>query len=192
MRYGCTGCTYKVVPKKGHQLNKKVTNFWKLVTFFSKLVTFFWVHMMGTTGTTRGVRVYPAISWKCTSRTLKSVPTVPRKVYQPYPEKRTNRTQQYRSHPMKYPPWRTCPGISSSSLLLNLDNFNRDFLEYSPTQTTNTHHNTSTHHHWWFGRKINWTWTARCLGLGITLVNYQLQIEVQFLHSLIIYHIIYI
>ena len=68
--------------------------------------------------------------------------------------------------------------------------FNRDFLEYSPTQTTNTHHNTSTHHHWWFGRKINWTWTARSLGLGITLVNYQ--IEVHFLRSMIIYHIIYI
>ena len=91
----------KLYQKKGHQLNKKVTNFWKLVTFFSKLVTFFWVHMMGTTGTTRGVRVYPAISWKCTFRTLKSVP---RKVYQPYPEQRTNRTQQYRSHPRKYPP----------------------------------------------------------------------------------------
>ena len=51
----------KVVPRKGRQINKKGNKFLEIGHLFSKLVTFFGVRMMGTTGTTRGVRMYPTI-----------------------------------------------------------------------------------------------------------------------------------
>ena len=45
----------EVVPRKGRQINKKGNKFLEIGHLF------FGVRMMGTTGTTRGVRMYPTI-----------------------------------------------------------------------------------------------------------------------------------
>ena len=73
------GTVVPVVPKKGHQINKNSNRFLQIGHLSFKIgYLFFGVQMMGTTGTTRGGTSVPY-------HTLKSVPTVPWKVYQPYP-----------------------------------------------------------------------------------------------------------